>query len=61
VDRHGGAIFVLGEDGSFQGRGMSRGRGDGLLMYPAEVCVSGDDVFVADRSNNRVQVFSMMR
>jgi NHL repeat len=61
VDRHGGAIFVLGEDGSFQGRAMSRGSSDGLLLYPAQLCVTRGEVFVADRNNNRVQVFSILR
>lgn len=60
ADRHGGAIFVLGEDGTFQGRAMSRGSADGLLLYPSQLCVAGAEVFVADRNNNRVQVFSMM-
>jgi NHL repeat len=61
VDRHGGAIFVLGEDGSVKGRAMSRGSGDGLLLYPAQLCVTRAEIFVADRNNNRVQVFSILR
>jgi len=61
VDRHGGAIHVLGEDGSLKGRAMSRGSTDGLLLYPAQLCVTRAEVFVADRNNNRVQVFSIMR
>lgn len=61
VDHGGGAIAVLGEDGSFQGRALSSGHADGLLSYPAQVCVTGGFLFVADRGNSRVQVFEIMR
>jgi hypothetical protein len=61
ADQHGHRIVVLGEDGSFRGRGSSMGRGDGLLYYPAQICVAGDHAFVADRNNDRVQVFSVLR
>jgi DNA-binding beta-propeller fold protein YncE len=61
VDRNGDAIVVLGEDGSFEGRGLGTGRGDGHLFYPAQVCVTRSDAFVADRNNNRVQVFAILR
>ncbi|HEY6004431.1 MAG TPA: NHL repeat-containing protein [Anaeromyxobacter sp.] len=61
VDRNGDAIAVLGADGSFEGSGLASGRGDGLLYYPAQICVTGSDVFVADRNNNRVQVFAILR
>lgn len=61
VDKHGGSVVVLDEDGRLQGRGLGAGRADGLLSYPAQICVSGSEVFVADRNNNRVQVFSILR
>lgn len=61
ADRNGDAIAVLGEDGSFEGRGLASGRGEGLLSYPAQICVTRSEVFVADRSNNRVQVFAILR
>lgn len=61
VDNHGGTVVVLDEDGRFRGRGLGAGRADGLLNYPAQICVSGSDVFVADRNNDRVQVFSILR
>lgn len=61
VDRHGGSVVVLDEDGRLRGRGLGSGRADGLLDEPAQICVSGSEVFVADRNNDRVQVFSVLR
>jgi hypothetical protein len=61
VDQSGGAIVRLGNDGSFQGRDLALGWKDGTLQYPGQLCVTGADVVVADRGNNRVQVFSMPR
>ncbi|HZZ85211.1 MAG TPA: NHL repeat-containing protein [Anaeromyxobacteraceae bacterium] len=62
VDQHGNAIVALGEDGSFQGRELSMGWSDGSLYYPVQLCVNGEGLaFVADRNNNRVQVFSLSR
>jgi DNA-binding beta-propeller fold protein YncE len=61
ADRNGDAIAVLGADGSFEGRGLASGRGDGLLDHPAQICVTRSEAFVADRGNNRVQVFSILR
>lgn len=62
VDQNGNGIVMLGQDGSYQGRELGIGASDGLLYYPAQICVtSGGDAFVADRNNNRVQVFSMTR
>jgi sugar lactone lactonase YvrE len=62
VDQHGNAIVKLGVDGSFQGRELAIGWSDGMLYYPAQLCLtSGGEVFVADRNNNRVQVFALPR
>jgi sugar lactone lactonase YvrE len=61
MDRNGDAIAVLGADGRVEGRGLASGRGDGLLGYPAQICVTRSEAFVADRGNNRVQVFSFLR
>ena len=36
------------------------GWGEGLVYYPAQLCVTDkDELFVADRYNNRVQAFTM--
>jgi sugar lactone lactonase YvrE len=62
VDQNGGAVVRLGNDGSFQGRELALGWADGALQYPGQVCVTaGGEVFVADRNNNRVQIFAMPR
>jgi DNA-binding beta-propeller fold protein YncE len=58
VDQNGGGLVMIGSDGSYQGRQLSLGVAIGLLNYPAQVCFTkAGDAFVADRSNNRVQVF----
>ncbi|ABQ26187.1 NHL repeat-containing protein [Geotalea uraniireducens] len=62
VDQNGGAIVILGQDGSFLGRQLSMGRKNGLLYYPAQICLTGaDSLFVADKDNSRVQLFEMVR
>ena len=58
VDQNGGDIIIVGQDGSFQGRQLAMGWAEGLLRYPAQACVNEKgEFFVADRSNNRVQVY----
>jgi streptogramin lyase len=62
VDQNGNGVVVLGADGSYQGRQLGIGWGDGFVYYPAQMCVNGlGDVFVADRGNHRVQIFSTGR
>jgi len=59
VDQNGNGVVVLGQDGSYQGRELSIGWTDGLLYYPAQLCMNErGDAFVADRNNNRVQIFA---
>jgi hypothetical protein len=59
VDQFGNGIVTLGVDGSYQGRQLAIGWGEGLLYYPAQLCVNGKgEVAIADRSNNRVQLFT---
>ncbi len=61
-DQNGGAIVRLGNDGTFQGRELALGWADGALQYPGQLCVTAaGDVLVADRNNNRVQIFAMPR
>jgi len=60
ADAHGGGIVILGRDGSFRGRQSSMGWTTGLLRYPVGLCVLGDEhLIVADRGNNRVQLFAI--
>ena len=62
VDQNGSGIVLLGVDGTFLGRELEMGSSDGTLYYPAQMCVSADGLAViADRNNNRVQVFSVSR
>lgn len=62
VDENGGGIVVLGQDGSFMGRQLSMGWTEGLLYYPTQIGVSEKgEVFIADRGNNRVQVFAIIQ
>lgn len=58
VDQNGSGIVVLGVDGSYQGRQLSIGWSDGLVNYPGQLSLCDGLAIVADRYNNRVQVFS---
>jgi hypothetical protein len=60
-DRSGAGIVVVGENGSFQGRHSGRGLKQGFLEYPSGLDAGDDFLFVADRGNNRVQVFAITR
>jgi DNA-binding beta-propeller fold protein YncE len=62
VDQNGNGIVVLGADGSYQGRQLAIGWSDGYLYYPAQLCINGQGTaFIADRGNNRVQIFDTAR
>lgn len=62
ADQHSGGVVLLGQDGSFLGRQLSMGWANGFLYFPSDVCVTEKDlVFVADRGNSRVQIFSVLR
>ena len=59
VDQNGSGLVVLGPDGSYQGRQLSIGWDDGLVYYPAQLCIGPKgEAVVADRGNNRIQVFT---
>jgi DNA-binding beta-propeller fold protein YncE len=60
VDENGSGIVILGRDGSFLGRRLNMGWKEGLLRYPSDICMNNSGVaFIADRGNNRVQIFSI--
>ena len=62
VDENGSGIVILGQDGSFLGRQLTMGWKEGLLYYPSQMCINEkDDLFIADRGNNRVEVFSTVK
>jgi sugar lactone lactonase YvrE len=59
ADTTGGGIVILGQNGSFKGRQSAMGWKVGFLRHPTGLAVGGDYLFVADRSNNRVQRFEI--
>jgi hypothetical protein len=62
VDENGSGIVILGQDGSFQGRQLSMGWNEGLLSFPSQICINDkEEVFIADRGNSRVQVFTVVK
>jgi hypothetical protein len=62
VDQNGNAVVRLGVDGKFLGRELAMGWTEGTVYYPAQLCLNSQgDAFLADRNNNRVQVFATPR
>ncbi len=60
VDQYGSGLAVIGMDGRFLGRKLSMGWSEGMLYYPSMISFAPDgSIFIADRSNNRVQQFSI--
>jgi sugar lactone lactonase YvrE len=62
VDENGGGVVLLGKDGSYMGRQLSLGWNEGLLYYPSQICLNEKgEVFIADRGNSRVQIFTLAK
>jgi hypothetical protein len=62
VEGSGGNIVSFGRDGSFLAKQLAPGWNEGLLRHPSQMCINDkDEVFIADRDNNRVQVFGLIR
>ena len=62
VDEHGGGIVLVAQDGAVLGRQLAMGWNEGLLNSPSQICLNDKgQVFIADRGNSRVQVFSIVR
>lgn len=60
VDQYGSGLGLVAQDGSFLGRELGLGWKDGGLYYPSQICVSQNgSVFIADRGNSRVQLFTV--
>jgi len=60
TDEYGSGLVMIGRDGSFLGRKIGMGWIDGLLFYPSQLCINGSNqIFIADRSNSRVQLFGL--
>lgn len=61
-DQYGSGLVLVGRDGSFLGRKLSLGWVDSQLYYPAQICVNEQNsLFIADRNNSRVQLFSIVQ
>jgi sugar lactone lactonase YvrE len=62
VDQHGAGVVLVGQDGAVLGRQLAMGWNEGLLYYPSQICINDKgQLFIADRGNSRVQVFSIVR
>ncbi|HUI67043.1 MAG TPA: NHL repeat-containing protein [Nitrospirota bacterium] len=58
VDQFGSGVVALGKDGSFKGRKLRMGWKEGELHYPSDIYLDEKgDIFIADRGNNRVQMY----
>lgn len=61
VDRNGGKVTILGQDGSPIGWLSSMGWKEGRLNYPSQLCINrSGEIFIADTLNNRVQIFTII-
>jgi hypothetical protein len=61
-DQNSGGIVVVGQDGTFRNRLLSLGWKEGAVRYPAQICIGIDGgFFVADRANNRIQMFTPLK
>jgi sugar lactone lactonase YvrE len=61
VDRNGSKIIILGQDGSFLSRLSGQGWKEGRLNHPSDMCInSKGEVFIADTSNSRIQIFTSL-
>jgi len=62
IDQHGNGVVLVAPDGGYLGRQLGLGWDDAGLYYPTQVCVSDQGtLFIADRNNSRVQVFTIVR
>lgn len=61
VDRNGGSVMILGQDGAFVERQSGFGWKEGRLNYPGQICINvKGEIFVADTRNDRVQIFTLV-
>ncbi len=62
TDQNSGSIVILDLSGNVLGKQLSMGWKEGWLRYPSQLCITDTkELFVADRENNRVQVFSIIK
>ena len=62
ADQNGAGVVIVGQDGAVLGRQLAMGWTEGLLYYPSQMCLNDKgQMFIADRGNNRVQLFAITR
>jgi streptogramin lyase len=61
ADRAASDIVIVAPGGSFAGKQLSLGWSPGFIDTPGQVCIDGDNLFVADSRNHRVQSFKLER
>jgi hypothetical protein len=60
VDQYGSGLALVDRHGTFLGRKLGLGWNESRLYYPSQLCISDDgNLFIADRSNSRIQIFSV--
>jgi sugar lactone lactonase YvrE len=60
VDQYGSGLARVGSDGEFLGRKLGMGWKESGLYYPSEICISRNGyLYIADRNNSRVQMFTV--
>jgi sugar lactone lactonase YvrE len=61
-DLNGSKIVILTQTGSYVGKLSALGWKEGLLSHPSQICLNNrGDLFVADTSNNRIQIFAEVK
>lgn len=61
VDQYGSGIVILSQEGAYLGRQLGMGWNESFLYYPSDACITEENDFViADRNNNRVQVYKLV-
>ena len=61
-DQNSGSVVILNSSGSVIGKQLSMGYKEGWLRYPSQLCITeAGELFVADRENNRIEVFSIVK
>lgn len=62
TDQNGGSVVILNASGTVMGKQLSMGWKEGMVRYPSQACItSAGDFFIADRENNRVQAFTVVK
>ncbi len=60
ADQGGGGILILERSGALLSRQSAMGWKEGYLRHPSGLSAVDGQLFVADRGNNRIQVFSIV-